>query len=128
MTRLHVGIAPYEEIKRLTLAVARGETVRTPDTPQLWFTSPEGLAKALSEENQALLRSIATRPPASLQELAERTGRQPSNLSRTLRTLERYGLVELRRGRGRRLLPVVPYDEIRVTVRILPEGVEDEAA
>lgn len=127
MTTLHLGIAPFEEIQRHTLALARGEAVRTAETPRLWFTSPEGLAKALSEENQALLRSIAARPPASLQELAERVGRAPSNLSRTLRTLERYGLVELRRA-GRRLLPVVPYDEIRVTVRLLPGAAHEEAA
>jgi predicted transcriptional regulator len=35
--------------------------------------------------------------PESLSDLALLSGRQPSNLSRTLKTLERYGLVELRR-------------------------------
>jgi len=35
---------------------------------------------------------------ASLQELAEHTGRAPGILSRVLRTMERYGLVRLHKG------------------------------
>jgi len=35
--------------------------------------------------------------PASLTALAVMTGRKPSNLSRTLKTLANYGVVEIRR-------------------------------
>ena len=47
-----------------------------------------------------------------LKDLAERTGRQASNLSRTLKTMERYGIVRLHRGERGRLRPEVPYQSI----------------
>ena len=49
----------------------------------------------LSEDNQALLQAIREHHPESIAELQEITGRAASNLTRTLHTLERYGLVEL---------------------------------
>jgi len=49
----------------------------------------------LSNENQELLRTILINHPKSLKELEELTGRAKSNLSRTLKTLERYGIVAL---------------------------------
>jgi predicted transcriptional regulator len=54
------------------------------------------LAEVLSDDNRALLRVIREEQPESLSHLANLTGRAPSNLSRTLRTMERYGLVEMR--------------------------------
>jgi predicted transcriptional regulator len=55
----------------------------------------------LSEDNQALLRMIRDQRPKSLTELAELTGRQVPNLSRSLRMMEGYGLVKLKRdGHG----------------------------
>ena len=53
------------------------------------------MAAVLSEDNQSLLRLIRDRRPKSLTELAELTGRQVPNLSRTLRMMEGYGLVAL---------------------------------
>ncbi len=41
---------------------------------------------------------IAETQPESLKELAEVAGRQTSNLSRTLKTMEHYGLVELQKN------------------------------
>jgi predicted transcriptional regulator len=66
----------------------------------------------LSERNRELLRVIAETKPTSLQELAERTGRAKSNLSRTLKTMERYGLVQLERGKGRTIVPRTPYTNV----------------
>ena len=42
--------------------------------------------------NRELLRVIAEKAPRSLDELARITGKAKSNLSRTLRTMEGYGL------------------------------------
>jgi len=59
------------------------------------------MAAVLSEDNQALLRMIRDQRPKSLTELAELTGRQVPNLSRSLRMMEGYGLVKLKRdGHG----------------------------
>jgi predicted transcriptional regulator len=66
--------------------------------PMIWFPSMATMAAVLSEDNQALLRLISERRPKSLTGLAELTGRQVPNLSRTLRMMEGYGLVALKKN------------------------------
>ena len=83
-----------------TLAIARGEYKPRPGEPKIWFETIQSLAQVLSEENQALLQIIAERKPESIRALEDLTGRKSSNLSRTLHTMEAYGIVELvRKGR-----------------------------
>lgn len=91
-----VGIMPYREMKARTIAIARGRYKPGPDEPKVWFTSLKSLASVLSEENQALLQTIREHNPQSIADLERITGRAASNLARTLHTLERYGLVELK--------------------------------
>ncbi|MGQ0545542.1 MAG: HVO_A0114 family putative DNA-binding protein [Betaproteobacteria bacterium] len=93
---MKVGIMPYREMKARTLAIARGRYKPRPDEPKVWFNSLRSLASVLSEENQALLQAIREHNPESIAELEQITGRAASNLTRTLHTLERYGLVELK--------------------------------
>lgn len=112
MKTLRVGIADYEGYKDRTLAIARGERRPSPDEPKVWFTSVESFAKVLSDRNRELLALVAETKPASVAELAHSTGRARSNLSRTLRTMERYGLVRFEEGRGRQKAPRVSYQEI----------------
>lgn len=99
MTRkvVSIGIMPQDKIRARVLAIAQGKYKRKPGEPKIWFTSMRSLAEVLSDENRALLRVIREAKPASLTELAELTGRKPSNLSRTLKTLANYGVVEIRR-------------------------------
>ena len=116
MRTLKVGIASYAQMKARTLAVARGkQRVRRGD-PNIWFTSMESFAKILSDRNRALLALIAETQPGSLAELAEHSGRAKSNLSRTLKTMENYGLVQLRRGQGGTIVPRVLYSGIALAV------------
>lgn len=68
------------------------------DAPTVWFPSMATMAAVLSEDNQALLRLIRDHRPKSLTELAAITGRQVPNLSRTLRMMEGYGLVTLKKS------------------------------
>ena len=84
---LKVGIASYEDMKQRTLAIARGELKPSADDPKVWFTSPENFARLLSNRNRELLSLIIGTHLDSLQELAESSGRQVSNLSRTLKTM-----------------------------------------
>lgn len=118
MKTLKVGIASYEEMKARTLAIARGERRRRRGEPKIWFRSVESFAKVLSERNRALLALIAEEEPQSLAELAELSGRAKSNLSRTLRTLENYRLVTLKRGPKGRIAPRVAYSDIVLDVPI----------
>lgn len=114
MTTLKVGIASYEQMKSRTMAIARGERRVALDEPKVWFTSTESFARVLSAGNRELLRIIAEKTPASLDELAELTGRAKSNLSRTLRTMEGYGLVRLERGERGRISPKVTHDRVEL--------------
>jgi predicted transcriptional regulator len=113
---LKVGIASLEDMRKRTMAIARGHLKPAKDDPKVWFTSPESFARVLSNKNRALLNVIAATQPDSLQALAASTGRQPSNLSRTLRTMERYGFVRLHRGVRGKIRPEVPYRAITLTL------------
>lgn len=94
------------------MAMAGGRTKRKSRGPKVWFTSLASFAKVLSSENTAILAVIAATNPASLQELTTRTGCKASNLSRTLNTMERYGLVRLHHDERGRVRPEVPYQAI----------------
>src|SRR3546814_12138419 len=100
MTTLKVGIADYEEMKARTMRIARGEEKPAPGDPKVWFTSTESFAKVLSAGNRELLRVIAEKTPASLEELSEITRRALSTLSRTLKNMQSYGLVRLATGKS----------------------------
>ena len=118
MKTLKVGIATIEDMKKRTMAIARGRLKPSKDDPKVWFTSPESFARVLSNKNRALLDVIAETRPDSLQALAARTGRKTSNLSRTLRTMERYGFVRLHRGTRGKIRPEVPYRTISLTLSL----------
>jgi len=122
MKTLRVGIASYAQMKARTIAIARGEYKPTADEPKVWFTSAESFARILSDRNRALLGIIAESAPESLARLAEMTGREKSNLSRTLKTMERYGFVRLSRGVRGSLIPRVPYQRISLTLPLSKAG------
>lgn len=124
MTTLRVGIATYDEMKALTLAIARGQRKLAPQEPKVWFPSTESFAKVLSAGNRDLLRMIAEKSPGSLEELAVLTGRKKPNLSRTLKTMANYGIVQLRRGPRGRIAPRVVHDRIALE---LPLGRKNDA-
>ncbi len=66
MKTLIVGIASYEQIKKRTLAIARGEYKPKKDEPKVWFTSIESLAQVLSTDNKLLLEIIKIQEPKAL--------------------------------------------------------------
>ncbi len=68
--------------------------------------------KVLSEKNRILLGTIRWTNPRSLSDLAQLTGRKKSNLSRALKTMQRYGIVELEREGRRRIVPHVRYGSV----------------
>ena len=116
MKKLRVGIASLEQYKSRTMAIARGEYVPAPDEPKVWFQSLETMSQVLSDKNRALLAVIVKTQPQSIKELAERTGRAKSNLSRTLKTMERYGLVHFEEGPGRQIAPRVNYSGVELAM------------
>ena len=92
---LKIGIISREDYKKRTIAIARGEYKPKKGEPKVWFESINSMAQVLSSENQQLLKIIKEQKPTSLRELEIATGRKSSNLSRTLKTMSRYGIVDL---------------------------------
>lgn len=118
MKTLMVGIANYELMKERTMKIARGEYRGGKSEPKIWFTSIESFARILSDRNRELLKLIYEHQPDSLAELAEVSGREKSNLSRTLKTMNRYGLVNLKEGPRGSVIPRVPYSNIKLDMTI----------
>lgn len=73
----------------------------------------KSVAEVLSDQNRALLKVIRETNPDSMAVLAKTTGRQPGNLSRTLKTMSRYGLVDLWRDKTH-VRPVVKATGFRI--------------
>lgn len=65
--------------------------------PKIWFDSLKPASEILSDSNRELLKMIVEEKPQSYQELADMTGRKPSNPGRNLKTLGQYGIVDIKR-------------------------------
>ena len=107
---MKVGIISKDDYVKRTLAIARGKYIPRKDEPKVWFESLKSMSQVLSSENQNLLKLIIEHKPRSLTELEKLSHRKKSNLSRTLKTLERYGIVELPREEGRLVPKVIATD------------------
>ena len=110
---LKIGIISRDDYKKRTIAIARGEYKLRKNEPEVWFESLQSMAQVLSSENQRLLRIIKEQKPASLKELALVSGRKRSNLSRTLNTMSRYGIVDLVK-QERSVKPIVKVTDFKV--------------
>ena len=75
--------------------------------------------RLLSGPNHDLIKRIAAGKFASLAELAAQSGRAESNLNRTLKKLERLGLVIMQPGTGRTLKPVLAVRSLRIELDLV---------
>jgi predicted transcriptional regulator len=113
MKVLRIGIMPQEKIRAITIAIAKGEHTPRSTEPKIWFPSMKALSEVLSDHNRELLRIIAEQHPDSIKQLADMTGRKANNLSRTLETMKRYGLVEIK-SINRRRKPIAKATEFLI--------------
>lgn len=113
MRKIVIGIMSQEDIRKRIVAIAKGQYKPKGNEPKVWFPSMKSVAEVLSDQNRALLKMMSELEPESLKELAEAAGRQPSNLSRTLKTMERYGFVELRK-RNKVVQPIAKATEFEI--------------
>lgn len=93
--RIKIGIMPADKFQQHMIDIAAGRTTPKRGEPKIWFHSMKSLAEVLSDSNRALLKLIADEAPETIKELAEMSGRKPSNLGRTLKTFEHYGFVSM---------------------------------
>jgi len=85
------------------------------------FTSLEAARNFLTRERLGLLRTIKSRHPNSIYELAKMTGRDLKNVQQDIQILERHGLVRISsraRGNRRVKVPRVPFQEIALKIAI----------
>jgi biotin operon repressor len=80
---------------------------------------PHSALRLLSGPNHDLIKRIAAGKFSSLAELAAQSGRAESNLNRTLKKLERLGLVIMQPGTGRTLKPVLAVRSLRVELDLV---------
>ena len=113
MKTIVIGVMSQEQIRARTIAIAKGEYKPKAGEPKIWFTSMKSVAEVLSDQNRTLLKVIRETNPESVAVLAKTTGRQPGNLSRTLKTMSRYGLVDLQRDKTH-VRPVVKATGFRI--------------
>jgi predicted transcriptional regulator len=110
---LKIGIMSRKEYMARTVAIAKGLYVPKAGEPKIWFESVKSLAEVLSNDNRELLSLISREKPQSLKDLELLSGRKSSNLSRTLKTMEKFGIVSLVRE-NRQLRPVVNATDVKV--------------
>jgi predicted transcriptional regulator len=112
---LNIGIMSLKAYQKRTLDIVGGKRKPARNEPKLWFPSLKALGEVLNDRNKALLATIRREQPDSITALAQLTDRKVANLSRTLRTLEGYGIVALEAvDGGRTLRPRVKADRIRI--------------
>lgn len=105
MTKQHIlkiGIATAEQQRKRVLDIAGGRRTAMRGEPKVWFPSLKTAAEVL-DRNRDLIRIIYEEQPQSVNELAQLSGRAESNVSRSLKRLEAYGIVRMvKAGKQRR--------------------------
>ena len=113
MSKLRIGIMARDQFQQRIVNIAAGKIKPGKNEPKVWFSSMKSLGEVLSDNNVRLLRLINEHRPQTLNALAQLSGRHPGNLSRTLKTMEKHGLVELKRE-ARRVRPITKATEFAI--------------
>ncbi len=98
MKTIKIGVMPEKQFRQYMIDIATGRTTPKRGSPKIWFHSMKSLAEVLSDNNRTLLKIIAEEQPETIKELAKISGRQPSNLGRTLKTFEHYGFIKIEKN------------------------------
>jgi len=114
---IKVGVMSYEDFRKRTIDIAAGRYKPKANEPRIWFESLKSMAGVLSVSNRALLDVIRREKPVSLAELSQLTGRAVPNLSRTLRRMERHGIVELEKV-DHSIRPVVRAESFEIKAHV----------
>jgi predicted transcriptional regulator len=118
MKRVKIGIMPLQDFQAYARDIVTGKHKRKRGEPKIWFSSMASFAQVLSDKNRDLLSLIAEQQPESISELARLSDRSQSNLTRTLKKMESYGLVKMKTGTRGSKRPFVPYSDIVLDMSI----------
>ncbi len=93
--KVKVGIMPSDQYRQRTIDIAAGRYKPKPGEPKIWFHSFKAMGEVLNPGNIELLKMIIEQEPETMTELADWSNRGISNLSRTMKTLRAYKLVDV---------------------------------
>ena len=102
-------------------AVRTGRRIPKKSRDEVGFTSIEAARNFLTRERLSLMRTIRTRHPGSLYELAKMVKRDFKNVQEDIGILERHGLVRISkepRGKRKVKVPQVLFEEIALKIAI----------
>lgn len=97
------------------LAIAKGEYKPKAADPKIWFSSMKLLAEILSDENRDLLKLVHASKPKSISNLATLAGKNRNTLSRRLRAMSNFGLVEMHKEK-QHIKPIAKATEFKILV------------
>lgn len=93
--KVKIGIMHSKEYRQRTIDIAAGRYKPASNEPKIWFHSFKAMGEVLNDKNIELLKIIIEQKPESMTELAKWSNRGISNLSRTMKTLRAYKLVDV---------------------------------
>lgn len=112
--KARIGIMSERLIRERMLAMAKGLYKQEENEPRVWYSSMTALSRVLCPENIDLLRMIDREKPATMSELADLSGRSPSNLSATLKKLKERGFVSYENSDGNTKKPVALFTDFEI--------------
>jgi predicted transcriptional regulator len=125
MKTVTFSIRPLSELAddfaRTFNAARTSRLIRRKTRDEVGFTSIEAARNFLTRERLSLMRTIRTRHPSSLYELAKMVKRDFKNVQEDIAILERHGLVRVSkepRGKRRVKVPAVLFKEIALKIAI----------
>jgi len=111
--KIKIGIMPKEQYRQRTIDIAAGKYIPSRNEPKIWFNSFKAMGEVLNEKNMELIRIIYEKKPDSLTTLARLSKRQLPNVSRTVRTLQAYKLIETER-KHKATVPIAKAKDFKV--------------
>lgn len=107
----------FGDIKDTVGKIEAGEKLKPVTVPEVYFSSFEGIRKALTPKRLELLHIIKTENPSSTNELARMAHRDIKNVTADVKYLEQIGLIE-RKSIDHKTRPVISYDKIALEIAV----------
>ncbi|MEG3135552.1 MarR family transcriptional regulator [Rouxiella sp. T17] len=114
-----IGIMPENMFRERVMAIVKGLYVPNENEPKIWFSSIAALGQILNNPNIELLRTMDSKKPQTLTELAKLSGRNLSNLSNTMATFEKHGFATRVKNKGI-IKPVALFTDFDITTQYFP--------
>lgn len=91
------------------------------------FDSVADVRQLLTDRRLEVMRSIMTAPPDSISDLADRLGRNYSEVHSDIHVLADHDIVYFDTD-GRAKQPVIPYERVRVDIEVVGDNTTERAA